>query len=371
MAYTNLFKPFSLKGVSIKNRIVLAPMYMGWYEEDGIPSTWMVERYARRAKAMVGLSVVECAAVNENAKGSPLMLRTDQERFVSALNRLAEAIEKNGSVPILQLYHAGRYGIAQNPQAPSALPFFKPKAGLVVPQAMSEHEIAETVEHFAVGAKRALKAGFFGVEVHGATGYLITQFLSPLTNKRQDAYGGSLENRARLFLDVIRAIRGAIGKEPVLGCRFMPDEWMPGGFCLDEAKILAGWLVGEGVDYLSCNAGTYESWARTEIKRKIARPGYQTDLIYEIKKVVNVPVFTNGRLTTPGLAERVLSERKADFVALARPLFADPEYALKAFEDRAETIVACRGDGVCTRQVKQGKWAVCSQWKVPPWGLKG
>lgn len=371
MTYTNLFQPFSLKGIPLRSRIVLAPMYIGWYQEDGIPSNWMIELYAKRAGALVGLSVVECAAVSEEAKGIPYMLRTDQDRFIPGLARLARAIEKNGSVPVLQLYHAGRYGLGERPKAPSAIPCFSAKGGRVTPQALEEKEIQAIVQSFADGAKRAIEAGFAGIEIHGATGYLIVQFLSPRTNKRLDAYGGSLENRARFYLEIVGAIRDAIGSGPVLGCRFMPDEWTDGGFGLDDAKTLAGWLEDRGADYLSCNAGTYESWARTEIKRVIAKPGYQVDVVHEIKKVSKVPVFTNGRLVTPDLAETVLCEGKADAVALARPLFADPQFALKAFEGREEEIVACRGDGLCTRQVQAGKWAVCSQWKEAPWGLRG
>jgi 2,4-dienoyl-CoA reductase-like NADH-dependent reductase (Old Yellow Enzyme family) len=370
MHYPNLFQAFSLKGIQIKSRIVLAPMYTGWYQEDGVPSEWMIELYAKRARALVGLSVVECAAVNESAKGSRYMLRTDQDRFIPELARLARAIEKNESVPILQLYHAGRYGLGERPKAPSAEPFFRSKVGYITPEALTEKEIEGIVQEFAMGAKRAIDAGFAGIEVHGATGYLIVQFLSPRMNKRLDAYGGPLENRARFYLEVVRSIRDAIGKDPVLGCRFMPDEWADGGFGLGEAKTLAKWLEACGVDYLSCNAGTYESWSRTEIKRIIAKPGYQVDVVHEVKKAVNLPVFTNGRFVSPDLAESVLDEGKADAVALARPLFADPEYAIKAFEGRQGDIVTCKGDGLCTRQVQQGKWAVCSQWKEPPWGLR-
>ena len=356
-----LFTPLNIGNLVLKNRITLAPMFLCYGNSDGTVSEKTIEFYARRAKAGVSLLVVEASAVDSKGGGLSRMIRVDSDNYIDGLSRLAKAIKDAGGYAVLQLYHGGRY--SHQPIAPSPVETYLAPGKKIIPEEMSMDEITDLIKKFGEAAERAKKAGFDGVELHGASGYLIVQFISPRTNKRTDKYGGSFENRIRFPLEVIASVREHIGKECLLGYRFMPDEWLPDGFTLNEGKILARRLEKAGVNYLSCNAGTYESWFLPDIMKLTSKPGYQVDIAYEIKKEVKIPVLANGRINTPDLAEEIITQGKADAVALARPLFADPEFVRKIMENRTDQIVECVNDMLCGRQTMQGMDAVCSQWK--------
>jgi 2,4-dienoyl-CoA reductase-like NADH-dependent reductase (Old Yellow Enzyme family) len=356
-----LFNPLTIGDLTLKNRITLAPMFLCYGNSDGTVSEKMIEFYARRAKAGVSLLVVEASGVAADAVGSPRMVRLDDDACMPGLRALAKALKDAGGHAVMQIYHGGRY--AQHALAPSPVETYLAPDVKIVPKEMTGAEIVDVIDKFRKAAHRAKKAGFDGVEIHGATGYLLVQFLSPRTNKRTDEYGGSLENRMRFPLAVVSAVREYRDKNFILGYRFMPDEWLPGGFTLEEGKVLARRLEQAGVDYLSCNTGTYESWALPDIIKLTSRPGYQVAITHEIKNEVNIPVFANGRINTPELGEEILREGKADALALARPLFADPEFVQKIIENRTDSIIKCANDWICMRNVMEGKDAVCSRWK--------
>jgi 2,4-dienoyl-CoA reductase (NADPH2) len=355
-----LFGPLTIGHLTLKNRITLAPMFLCYGNPDGTVSEKMTEFYARRAKAGVSLLVVEGSAIDAKGTGSQRMIRVDDDLYISGLTRLAKAIKDAGGLAVLQLFHGGRYSL--QPVAPSPVETYLSPEMKIIPQEMTGEEITDVIQKFGKAAERAKKAGFDGVELHGATGYLLVQFISPRTNKRTDEYGGSLENRMRFPLGVVTSVREHVGKEFLLGYRFMPDEWLPDGFTLSEGRIFARRLEQAGVDYLSCNAGTYESWVLPDIIKLSAKPGYQVDITHEIKKEVRIPVFANGRIITPDLAEEIIHTGKADAVALARPLFADPEFVQKIVEHRTDEIVKCVNDSVCVRNTMQGNDAACSRW---------
>jgi 2,4-dienoyl-CoA reductase-like NADH-dependent reductase (Old Yellow Enzyme family) len=288
------------------------------------------------------------------------MIRVDDDIYISGLSRLASEIKDAGGLAVLQIYHGGRYSL--QPVAPSPVETYLSPEMKILPKEMTGEEITDVITKFGKAAQRAKKAGFDGVELHGATGYLLVQFISPRTNKRTDEYGSSFENRMRFPLEVAISVREHVGKDFLLGYRFMPDEWLPDGFTLNEGRIFARRLEQVGVDYLSCNAGTYESWALPDIIKLTSKPGYQVDITYEIKKEVKIPVLANGRINTPELAEEIIHKGKADAIALARPLFADPEFVQKIVERRTDQIVQCMNDSVCVGNTMRGRDAVCSQW---------
>ncbi|VVB54698.1 NADPH dehydrogenase [uncultured archaeon] len=361
IAFQTLFTPLNIGNLVLKNRITLAPMFLCYGNSDGTVSEKTIEFYARRAKAGVSLLAVEASAVDSKGIGLSRMIRADSDNYVKGLSKLAKAIKDAGGYAVLQLYHGGRY--SQQPIAPSPVETYLAPEKKIIPKEISIDEITELINKFGEAAERAMMAGFDGVELHGASGYLLTQFISPRTNKRNDRYGGSFENRIGFPLEVVASVREYIGKECLLGYRFMPDEWLPDGFTLNEGRLLARRLEKAGVNYLSCNAGTYESWFLPHIMKVTSKPGYQVDITHEIKKEVRIPVFANGRINTPDLAEEIIRKGKADAVALARPLFADPEFVQKIFENRTDQIVKCANDMLCGRQTMQGLDAVCSQWK--------
>jgi 2,4-dienoyl-CoA reductase (NADPH2) len=201
------------------------------------------------------------------------------------------------------------------------------------------------------------------VELHGGTGYLLSQFVSPRTNQRTDAYGGSLENRMRFPLEVVGRVKDTVGDTPV-GYRFLADEWLPDGLGLEESRVFAKALEEAGVSYLSVMGGTYESFFLPEVAARSAKPGYMAGLAAAIRKEVSVPVITAGRISTPALAESILEEGQADLIGLARMLWVDPDWVRKAREGRDASIVKCSPKcNACMELVMQGKPAFCPKWK--------
>ncbi len=361
--YEKLFTPLQIGGFSLKNRITRAPMYLAYAAEGGTVSEKMLQHYERLSLGGAALIVTEAAAVHESGLGSQVALRVDDDRYIEGLSTLAETIRENGAIPAMQIFHAGRYARVAEPIAASSVPFTPKPDITITPREMSEGEVSSMVNSFAQAAKRAKDAGFQMIELHGATGYLIVQFVSPRTNKRTDSYGGNFENRIRFPLELLRACKGAAGEDFPVGYRLMADEWLPDGFQLEEGKELARRLEQEGIAYLSVTAGTYESWSLPEIQELSAGEGFQAHIGGEIKEAVsNVPVFICGRITTPGLADDILTSGKADAVALARPLFADPHFPRKAMEGREEEIVRCQNAGLCMATTMKDKGAVCKQW---------
>ncbi len=209
--FKSIFSPLRIGNLTLKNRITLAPMFLCYGNSNGTVSEKMVEFYARRAKAGVSLLVVEASAVDAQGAGSPRMIRVDDDMFIPGLSKLAGAIKDAGGHAVLQIYHGGRYSL--KPVAPSPFETYLTPEMKIVPKEMTVGEIKEVINKFGDAAKRAKKAGFDGIEIHGATGYLLVQFISPRTNKRKDEYGGSLENRMRFPLEVVASVRKRVGKD--------------------------------------------------------------------------------------------------------------------------------------------------------------
>ena len=218
-----------------------------------------------------------------------------------------------------------------------------------VPRAMDRDDIAEWIEKYALTAMRAKKVGYDMVEVHGAHGYLINQFISPFMNKRTDEYGGSLENRMRFPLEIISAVRDLVGRDYPIGFRISADEFVPGGISLKESAVIAGMLEAAGIDYISVTAGVYESSEKMMCTMRVAE-GWRQPLWTEIHKAVKIPVIAGGSLRHPDRCEKVLKDNEADFIGLARPLYADPEWPIKAQEGRAKEIRFCISCNECAHE---------------------
>lgn len=302
---------------------------------------------------------VENATVDHPAgSGSNRTIRADTDENLPGLEKLAATIKTEGALACLQLNHAGRFAGAQEVVAPSEVNTFGR-----TPRAMSIEEIKSARDKFVQAAERAFKAGFDMVELHGGTGYLLAQFASPRTNKRNDYYGGSLEKRMRFPLEVLQAVREAAGNKPV-GYRFLADEWLPDGLTLEESGVLASRLSHGGVAYLSVMGGTYESFSMPEVVKASKKPGYMADLAGEIRDHVRVPVIAAGRIAVGHIAEEILASGRADLVGLARVLWADPEWPEKVRREMEDDLVICDPScrDVCMQLVMQGKPAFCPQW---------
>ncbi|MBW1771045.1 MAG: NADH:flavin oxidoreductase [Deltaproteobacteria bacterium] len=357
-AYPNLFKPLKVDGLRLKNRITMAPLYLGYAAPGGKISPLMLAHYKLMAQSGAALIVVENTSMTPKGSGSARTLRCDHNRYLKGLHTLAKTIQEEKTLAALQINHAGRFAQVADPVAPSAVPAFG-----TTPRALARREIRTIQKQYARAALRVQQAGFDLAELHGGTGYLLAQFVSPRTNRRADAYGGSIENRIRFPLEVLKEVKDLVGDFPV-GYRFLADELLPDGLHVEESMVLARALEENGVAYISVMGGTYESLFLPEVVKKFRKPGYMVSLAKAIKKEVKVPVITAGRISTPGMAESILKEKKADLIGLARMLWVDPEWPRKAREGRDRSIIKCNTKcDACLQLVMQGKPAFCPRWK--------
>ncbi|MBF0508079.1 MAG: NADH:flavin oxidoreductase [Deltaproteobacteria bacterium] len=367
--YSHLFSELEVGGVKLKNRLTMAPLYLGYADEGGAVSELILDHYRLMAQSGVALVVVENATVDYAVgRNSNHCLRVDDDAQIETLSRLAAVIKQEGTLACLQINHGGRYAVAPDFVAPSAVETFGR-----MPRALTIQEIEAIIGRFAQAAFRVKQAGFDMVELHGGTGYLLAQFVSPRTNQRSDIYGGSLEARWKFPLDVVAAAKAAVGDFPV-GYRFLADEWLPDGLQLAESRLFARSLAAAGVAYISVMGGTYESFFLPEMVEKARKEGYMADLAAAIKQEVSVPVITAGRIAGGALAEEIVASGQADLIGLARVLWADPEWPKKVQAGKEDEIHHCNPEcDVCLQMIMKGRPALCASWpkeKMQLWKSK-
>ncbi len=363
-----LFSSFRLGSLTLKNRIAMAPLYLAYPETTGMAGRLVLDHYRTMAASGAALVVVENAGVSPLGIGKARTMLASDDRFIPGLARLADAIKEQGAAAILQINHAGRYAGGPDRLAPSAVPTWG-----VAPKAMTAADIRDVVTEYAQAARRVRQAGFNGVELHGGTGYLPMQFLSPRTNQRDDAYGGSLENRMRFALEVMDAVRQAVGPDYLVGWRLMADELLPGGVTIEDSVPLAKALAARGAAYLSVMVGSYDAFGTPEYLEREKHEGFMAADAAAIKQAVpDTPIITAGRIQSPKTAERILEAGQADLIGLARVLFADPLWPKKAAGEIDEPIVPCLpGCSLCLKHVMQGKPAPCVRWGKERMGTFG
>lgn len=355
-----LLEPVKVGTMSLRNRIVMPPMCTRLAAPDGSVTKRMIDYYSERARGGVGMIIVEYSWIDEKESRAAIsQLSVHSDHMITGLGELAEAIKVHGAGAVLQICHAGRQTtsaiMGKQPVAPSAVPC---KFLRVMPRELTLAEIEEIQDAFAEAARRAKQAGFDGVEIHGAHGYLICQFLSPYTNRRTDKYGGPLENRALFALETLEKIREKVGSQFTVGYRMSADEYVPGGLTLEETAKFAEMLEEVGVDYIHVSAGIYETLHHVVQPTYIER-AHLLHLAEGIKKRVEVPVIAVGSLDVE-TAEKALREGKADLVSLGRALIADPEIPKKLIEGRIEDIRPCiRGNEGCISRFFTGQTIRC------------
>jgi len=331
--FPHLFSPVKIGGLELKNRLIMSPVGTR-LAKDGMVTESFKDFYIARAKGGVGMIVLEPCFVEATGEGKFLSLHED--RFIPGLKGLVEAIHGCG-IPIgVQLFHAGWQ------QGKSDARFLPP----IPPAALSVDQIKGLIEKFARAAARAKVAGFDLIEIHAAHGYLLSQFLSPLGNRRMDEYGVDTKGRARFVTEILQTVRERVGKDYPLSCRINGAEHVPGGLVLEDARRIAEVLEGAGLQLLSISAGALGSYPLT-IPPCDTQPGCYAPLSAGIKEAVNLPVVVAGRINTPELAEEVLSVGKADLVAMARGLVADPELPNKALAGEVTRVRKCIACNVC------------------------
>jgi len=335
-----LFSPFKIKNLEIRNRVVM-PAFGLLYCTDRKVSQRLLDFYEARAKGGCGLIIVGGVGI-DFVGGGPMMLGIDDDSFIPGYEKLAEVIHRHGAKLFLQLFHAGRYSfsalIGQKSVAPSVV---KSRYTREEPRELGHDEIIELEKKFADAALRAKKAGADGVELIGNAGYLINQFLSPVTNLRTDEYGGSFEKRAAFVLNTIGRVREKVGDDFRVTMRMGGNDFIPGGNTNEEMSEYARIFSEKGIDGINVTGGWHET--RVPQLPMAVPPGAYTYLAQGIKRKVNVPVYSSNRIFDPFQAEKILLEGWADAVCIGRGQIADPEWANKAKDSRAEEIRPCVG----------------------------
>lgn len=362
MKYKNLFSKGKIGKLEIKNRIVMSAMGTFLAASTGEASDEIIRYYEERAKGGCGLIITEITRIdNETGIGIPNQLCATDLKYIPRLEKLARAVHRYDTKIFLQLHHPGRQthaNMIEGRQIVAPSPVMS-SAVEEVPRELSTAEVERLVQKFVFGAYIAKKAGIDGVEIHGAHGYLVGQFMSPLTNLRTDKYGGNFTNRMRFVTEIVTGIRQTCGPDFPISVRIDGDEFVPGGFNLDEAVKAAKYLESIGVDAINVSAGTYES-VNTIIEPISYPQGWKKHLAQAIKDAVKIPVIACDVIRKPDFAESLIKEKNVDFVALGRALLADPEWAKKAAEGREMEIRPCISCLYCIQELMELKTTKCA-----------
>jgi 2,4-dienoyl-CoA reductase-like NADH-dependent reductase (Old Yellow Enzyme family) len=341
----DLFTPLKLRNIVLPNRIAMSPMCQ-YSSTDGVASVWHFVHLASRAVGGAGLLFTEAAAILPDGRISPQDLGIWSDRHIDPLARITRFIQRQGSVPGIQLAHAGRKGSTYRPGdgqgaipegeggwpvvAPSALPFAD---GYARPQALTHQRIGEITKAFAAAAERALQAGFHVIEIHAAHGYLLHEFLSPLSNVREDQYGGSFGNRTRFLREVIEAVRSVWPERYPVFVRISATDWADGGWDPDQSVQLAQQLRALGVDLIDCSSGGNVSDAKIPIG-----PGYQTCFAERVRHEAGLATGAVGMITWPEQADNIIRTGQADLVFIGRELLRDPYWPLRAARELSQNV---------------------------------
>jgi 2,4-dienoyl-CoA reductase-like NADH-dependent reductase (Old Yellow Enzyme family) len=335
---SHLFAPLTLKSITLRNRVGISPMCM-YSSHDGVAHDWHFVHLGARAAGGAGLVIAEATAVSPEGRITPGDAGLWSDQHVEPLLRINRFVKGQGAAPGIQLAHAGRKASAARPWeggahlsdgaggwptvAPSAIAF----GGVLdkVPREMTPADIAKVQEDFVAATKRALAAGYEWLEVHAAHGYLAHEFLSPLSNRRRDDYGGSFENRIRFLLETVRGVRAVWPENLPLTVRLSCTDWAEGGWTIDESVELARHLKTEGVDLIDCSSGGSAPAAKIP-----ATPGYQVPFAERIRREAPIATAAVGLITEPKQADDIIRAGQADLVLLARESLRDPNWPLRA-----------------------------------------
>ena len=339
---SHLFTPITIRGETIRNRLFVAPMCQySANNKDGVPTDWHMVHLGTRAVGGAGLVMAEASAVSPEGRISPQDLGLWSDDQAAAFEPIVECLDSQGATPSIQLAHAGRKASHTQPWnggevlrsdnggwdivGPSPIPF---EEDWIIPSQLSLEDIENVVSDFALSAKRAVESGFRAIELHLAHGYLACEFMSPLSNTREDKYGGALKNRGRLALEVTSSVRSVIPDGMPLMVRISATEYMDNGWSIDDSVEQSGWLKEEGVDLIDCSSGGNAADQNLD-----AFPGYQVPFSSRIRREVDIRTGAVGLITDPSQAEQTLRNGDADVILLGRELLRNPYWPLKARDE--------------------------------------
>jgi 2,4-dienoyl-CoA reductase-like NADH-dependent reductase (Old Yellow Enzyme family)/thioredoxin reductase len=352
----DLFTPFTIKNIKLKNRIVMPALASFLIGDDGSISDATVEHYRRRAAGGPAMVITEACAVSPEGVVSNHQARIYDDRFIEGLSKLASALKAAGSVLALQIHHGGRQTsikvIKRKPLAPSPLPCPTIRGDV---EPLSIEGIQQLVKQFGDGAHRAYQAGFELIEIHGAHGYLVNQFLSGFSNIRQDKYGGTVAARARFAKEIVEEVRGRLGPEYPISFKISSEEHVDGGLTTPESIEILKILVGAGIDIVQVSAGN-DVTAEWICQPMFMEQACLVPAAAQVKQALDIPVMAVGRINDPQIANDIIAQAKADIVCIGRGLLADPEMPLKAQQGRLDEIRTCIACNTCMESIfKKGR----------------
>ncbi len=359
--YDHLLKPLKIKSMDLSNRVVMPPITTMLANQDNSVSEANLAYIRRVAGSGAGLIITEVAAVHPDGIEGPGMLGIYDDRFISGLSRLATEIHNKEQKAMVQIYHVGRESLFQLQRGKAVAPSALPGVFKIVPREMSQEDIREVIRCFGQAAVRVRLAGFDGLELHAAHGYLLMQFLSGLTNHRLDEYGGNFTERSRFILEVIREVRQQVGQDFPISIRISAEEYAKGGYTIDDMLGIVHLLVEAGIDMIHTSFGTQDSPGGIVCPSIEYQPGFNAQLAAKIKSVVDIPVIAVGRYTNLSAAEKTLSRGDVDLVAIGRQHLADPNFFKNALEDKEEATVECLAcNQGCIDRLYSGKGIRCA-----------
>ncbi|ATI80746.1 NADH:flavin oxidoreductase [Sphingobium yanoikuyae] len=364
MAYPRLFEPFQIGNLHLKNRIAMAPMETHLGEPDGAVNAEVIAYYSERARGGAGLIMVEftCVDGRDGFSSNVPQLRLDNERFKVGHARLASAIHAGGAKAVVQISHAGRQSkesvIGTTPVSSSAVPLNSIYMN-AVPRALEDQEIRRIIASYANSARLAMLAGYDGVMLHGAHGYLLQQFLSPLVNKRDDAWGGDFERRMRFPIEVIKAVKAQLGDKPLL-YRLSVLDGLEGGLTIEDSEIIAPLLCEAGVDAIDISWGSLDR-ADIILEPMSVPEGNRLPYARRIRAAIGKPVLCAGVMRWPDKCEQAVIDGDTDIVSLGRPLLADPMWPIKAQRGDVADIRPCTSCNWCIRELAASRSVVCAE----------
>jgi 2,4-dienoyl-CoA reductase-like NADH-dependent reductase (Old Yellow Enzyme family) len=358
---SRLFESTEINGLKLSNRFVRSATWEGMAGDDGSVTPALVNLMARLAEGGVGLIISSHAYIKPEGQAGPRQLGVYQEALVPGLRQMTQAVHEQGGRMVLQLAHAGGFAnsklTGQTPLAPSAVEGFSK----IPPKEMTSEDIREVTEAFGLAARRAQAAGFDGVQIHTAHGYLLSQFLSPLFNKRLDDFGGTAENRYRVLGQVLKKVRSAVGDDfPVL-VKLNSQDFLEGGLTLEDSVKIGGWLQGDGIDAIELSGGTLKSGTLSPSRSGITteeQEAYFTEGAKAFKEKVTVPLLLVGGIRSWPVAERIIEQGTADYISMSRPFIREPGL-IRRWRSGDLRPAFCISDNQCFGPAMAGKGIYC------------
>lgn len=357
-----LFEATKLGNIALENRFVRSATWEGLATPDGYPTSMLTQVLVNLARGGVGLIITSHAYVTREGQAGPFQLGIYSDDHIGPLREMTKAVHDAGGRIVAQISHAGCAAAAQltgsTPLGPSAIE----KNGRTRCGEMTRDDLVGLTKNFATGAARAQEAGFDGVQLHAAHGYLISQFLSPLCNARQDNYGGSLENRARILLEVFEAARSGVGTAFGIMVKINSEDFMDGGFTVDEMLAVSAMLEDRGIDAIEMSGGTLRSQdyspSRMGKAALVEGEAYYSEAARRYKEKIRVPLMLVGGIRSYGAAERLVADYTADYISLCRPLIAEPDL-INRWKSGDREPSACKSDNLCFKPGMEGRGVCC------------